>query len=592
MDHATGDATAVISLLFDNLVNLVNIEGILLLTGASEHIIVRNLYFPSVIPVIIGNILYWLVFVKRCPISVSIPFGIDAPTCFFIGYAMLDVYNQKVAEGLSSDEALKDAWLNAKLMVMVIGITKGVLVALYVLTNFTNYVDPKIFKGCLLGIGVALLAMNNLIGIFQEPLSGLIALFVFLMMTLPKSIQTRDYPDYIPDIVYSIACALPAYYILASINVSSGATLPDFSYSLPGFEYIDEGFQCYDKTCQKYLLQAVSYGFLVFGGGYSVIIDALPKLPREKEEVLDEEDPQREDLDEIPQEDLIDHSNNILLLSIDAGCTIVGACLGGVIQTTPYIGFSTYQKLNAGTNYSLYFAFFLLIFGATGTMGALGELFPQPILKPIFVLIGINLAQEAFGMKMIHAINEEDEDDKNIEGLRKEFRDLPRDHLPAINRIRNKIAQHHNQYIPALVMALFPGMAHLMVINGVTSKILIVLSNGFVFTSILWGLVTLQITQSKKIQSCIVFAILSIFSFFGIIHSWNGEIYVDPFFWDQDSYFPCSIGLGDLFCSLLSLIFVGKDEVARNDESIEVSITVNEGHTSIKDFDTDNISDY
>mmetsp|Transcript_29265 Transcript_29265/g.31921 ORF Transcript_29265/g.31921 Transcript_29265/m.31921 type:complete len:521 (+) Transcript_29265:333-1895(+) len=492
---------------------------------------------------------------------------------------------QKVAEGLSSEEALNDAWLNAKLMVMVIGITKGVLVALYALTNFTKYVDPKIFKGCLLGIGVALLAMNNLIGIFQEPLSGLIALFVFLMMTLPKSIQTRDCPDYIPDIVYSIACALPAYYILASINVSSGA--------LPGFDYIDGGFQCYDKTCQKYLLQAVSYGFLVFGGGYSVIIDALPKLPpRKNNEIPDEEDPQRDDPDEIPQEDLIDHSNNILLLSIDAGCTIVGACLGGVIQTTPYIGFSTYQKLNAGTNYSLYFAFFLLIFGATGTMGALGELFPQPILKPIFVLIGINLAQEAFGMKMIHNINEEDEDDKNIEGLRRELRDLPLDHLPAMNRIRNKIAQHHNQYIPALVMALFPGMAHLMVINGVASEILVVLSNGFVFTSILWGLVTLQITQSKRMESCIVFAILSVFSFLGIIHSWNGEVYVDPFFWDQDSYFPCSIGLGYLFCSLLSLVFVGKEEVARNDESIEVSLTVNEGHNSIKDFDTDNISDY
>mmetsp|Transcript_29265 Transcript_29265/g.31923 ORF Transcript_29265/g.31923 Transcript_29265/m.31923 type:complete len:99 (+) Transcript_29265:160-456(+) len=74
---------------------ILNIQGILLLTGASEHIIVRNLYFPSVIPVILGNIFYWFVFVRKCPISVSIPFGVDAPTCFFIGYAMLDVYNKR-----------------------------------------------------------------------------------------------------------------------------------------------------------------------------------------------------------------------------------------------------------------------------------------------------------------------------------------------------------------------------------------------------------------------------------------------------------------------------------------------------------------
>ena len=95
---------------------------------------------------------------------------------------------------------------------------------------------------------------------------------------------------------------------------------------------------------------------------------------------------------------------------------------------------------------------------------------------------------------------------------------------------------------------------NLLVINGNSNVIIVTLASGFVWTSVLWGQATFSIIRGEKLKSCIVFFILGFFTWFGIIHSWDGEVYGDP--WYQMSYLPSSIMAGYFITGLLGFVFI------------------------------------
>ena len=80
-------------------------------------------------------------------------------------------------------------------------------------------------------------------------------------------------------------------------------------------------------------------------------------------------------------------------------------------------------------------------------------------------------------------------------------------------------------------MASFPSLAQLLIINNPnSSEIVLIFGQGFVFTAILWGQVTLSIRNGHPKQACGFFAILGTMAFFGFIHSLEGGIYYVLFF--------------------------------------------------------------
>ena len=181
-----GNLTTIFSLLFDNLVNVTVMQGILAGAGASSSLVTTHLFLGSLSGVIFGNIAififttYW-----NIGLEVTIPLGIDAPTVFFMAQAVSSLYTEKVNAGVPSDDALREAWGDGATIVMIMGLVKLALAVLYMVWDFPAHIDQKIFRGCLAGIGIALLGMNNFFGIFEEPLSGLVSLFVLFMVTLP-----------------------------------------------------------------------------------------------------------------------------------------------------------------------------------------------------------------------------------------------------------------------------------------------------------------------------------------------------------------------------------------------------------------------
>ena len=598
LETLTGDTTAVVSLLCDNLVNLITMQGILTGVGASESFITTHIFLSSLSGVILGNfvIFFLTYFFLKNKFKSSIPFGIDAPTVFFIGYAMADIYTDQIADGASSDDALKTAWGNASLFILIIGTMKLAFTSFYfIIWKLFKYdiiialFDERIFGACLFGIGLSLLGMNNLLSIFESPFAGIPALFTLLMVILPYSAYKYNYPnttqpiivskffEFSPHIFWSLFVGIPLYYSLQVFpdSIDTGAPLPEFFNGFPSLDLAGY-YECTD--CKSNILGSVTYSVLVFFGGYSVINRALAEissqnhtdlnepllgntnntsanntsanntsptfnntftsnnrlsnndvennstsqvnpLRRSEENIIPNRDRWNSDDSLLESNDISDKDIIFMFLFLDAFCTIFTGLLGGVIQTTPYIGYSTYRELGAGRNYSMYVALLFLILAGTGGISYFAEAIPKSVLTPIFVLIALNLAQDIFN-------------------------------TPPINSKMIK----HNQSIPGYIMAAFPAMANLMAIQGNTSTVVTTLASGFVWTSILWGQATLSIIRGEKLQVLIVFMILAFFTFFGVIHSCNGEVYETP--WSQSSYMPTSIFAGYIVTGFLGYVFL------------------------------------
>lgn len=211
------------------------------------------------------------------------------------------------------------------------------------------------------------------------------------------------------------------------------------------------------------------------------------------------------------------------VLFIDALATILTALCGGLLQTTPYIGHSTYRKLGAKRDYSWMFAVLLIVLCGSGSMSYLAQALPETVLKPIFILIALQITEFAFGIAT-----------------------------------SDPVISQYNRYIPALTMALFPSIGQLMNINlgaaDSAKEAVVVISAGFVITSILWGQVTLSIIEGKRVETFAFFLCLALLTFFGLIHSATGKVYYD--IWNQDSFLPKYTAAAYLICALLALVFV------------------------------------
>jgi hypothetical protein len=202
-EKLNGNLTAVFSLLFDNLVNLTVIQASLNAAGASTATVTPHLFLGSLSGVIAANFAVFY-FVNRwnTGLDITIPIGIDAPSVFFMSSTITGIYDSNINDGQSSDDALRNAWASSCTIVMILGLVKLCLALLYLVWDFTIYIKPKIFYGCLAGIGLALLGMNNFSGIFQEPLTGLVSLFVLFMFAFPEEGQsdTLNWREYVVSI--------------------------------------------------------------------------------------------------------------------------------------------------------------------------------------------------------------------------------------------------------------------------------------------------------------------------------------------------------------------------------------------------------
>ena len=183
------------------------------------------------------------------------------------------------------------------------------------------------------------------------------------------------------------------------------------------------------------------------------------------------------------------------ILLTEAGATMLAGLCGGVVQSTPYIGHPAYKAMGARAGYTL--ATGLVIgFGATvGLLSWLVGLLPEAAVAPILVYIGLEITAQAF------------------------LASPPR-HGPAVALTFVPVAA-------AVVLIELGGAlgsvgksaTDLSGDAALTHRALLVLGNGFILTSVLWGAALVWIIDRRLELTAVAFALASLATLFGVIHS-------------------------------------------------------------------------
>jgi AGZA family xanthine/uracil permease-like MFS transporter len=188
-----------------------------------------------------------------------------------------------------------------------------------------------------------------------------------------------------------------------------------------------------------------------------------------------------------------DHYPTGPIIAAEGFATLVGGLFGGVIQSTPYIGHPAYKAMGARAGYTFATALFVGSAGIFGFFAWIFYLLPKAVVFPILIFVGLEITSQSF-----HA--------------------TPRKHFPAV------------------ALACVPALAYLAVIAlkqlspgldlaplGLETRrwvqTALMISNGFIVTSLIWATVLANLIDGKIRPAIFTLILAAGLALFGVIHS-------------------------------------------------------------------------
>jgi AGZA family xanthine/uracil permease-like MFS transporter len=183
------------------------------------------------------------------------------------------------------------------------------------------------------------------------------------------------------------------------------------------------------------------------------------------------------------------------VLLTEALATMLAGVCGGVSQNTPYIGHPAYKAMGARAGYTLATGLAIGVGAAVGALGWLVTILPEAAVAPILVFIGLEITAQAF--------------------------------LASPSRHGAAVALTFVPIVATVVLielgsilaALGKSPADLIGEGSATYRALTTLGNGFVLTALLWGSALVFIIERRRLATALVFAVASLATVFGLIHS-------------------------------------------------------------------------
>ncbi len=503
---AIGDINGFFGLIFDNLTVLSFLAGILIFVFQYPAEIVYKRMFPgTALGVLFGDIVYTIMAIrlakkKNDPNVTAMPLGLDTPSTIGIALTVLGpAFVYLKSKGMNVNDAAMMTWYIGMATMMIIGVIKLVF---SFFGNWLNRIIPQAgLLGSLAGIGLALIGIIPMVDIFGLPVVGLISLGLVLYGVVAKYRLPKNFPA----VFASVALGTIVYYVFAPMGVFGIAyQAPNmgglsFSFPLPTLDFV-KGF----SEALRYLPIAFPFALLTIVGGINVTESARAAGD--------------------------DYNTRDILLT-EAFATIIAGLFGGVAQTTPYIGQPAYKSMGSRAGYTLMTGLFIGLGGVLGYVSFIVELIPRPILAPILIFVAIDIMSQAF-----HA--------------------CPPEHAPAVSL----------SYIPSVARLLQIKMGAtastlMMAFSKPISTIpeslvTVALGNGFILTAMLWGAFIAKLIDKKIRTSAIYLVVLSLLSYFGIIHSAlpEGSMYLPWQLPWQFQVVPYQFSLGYLVLAALFMI--------------------------------------
>ncbi len=469
---AFGDLNGFFGVMFDNMTVLAFLAYILTSIFEMPADIVYTRIFPgTAFGVLVGDLVYtWLAFkqAKRQKKDVTaMPLGLDTPSTIGIAFTILGpAFIGYKAAGLEPSAAALQTWYVGMAAMFYCGLFK---VACAFFGNWLSKVIPAAgLMGSLAGVGIALLGVVPIIEIMNAPLVGLVAMgLVFYNMVAKIRL-----PFNAPGVLISVILGTILYYAFGPVGLAGqqfqtpGAVAIGFSLPLPTL-----GFIAGLADAVNYLPVIIPFAILTVVGGINVTESA--RLAGDNYDTKE-------------------------ILLVDACSTIFAGLCGAVAQTTPYIGQPAFKKMGCRSGYTVLTGVVVGLCGMLGIIQFIVDAIPTAALAPILCFVGLEIVSQAFAC-------------------------CPQAHFPAV------------------AFAFIPNIARVMAIKGdyndfdgllntlasepgryLSEKLLIpALGNGFILTAMLWG-AFFAFMIDRKLRKCSLFLfILSVLSFFGVIHSVN-----------------------------------------------------------------------
>jgi AGZA family xanthine/uracil permease-like MFS transporter len=511
-----GDINAFFGLMLDNVAVMVILVSTISATGAelrqddfkfSRQFVLTRMIPGTALGVLLGDLIYtWMAFrlARRNgrPDVTAMPLGLDTPSTFGVAFfVLLPALKEGRELHLGHEAAMFYAWRVGVVVLLLIGVFKMVCAPLG--NAVRRWVPQAGLLGSLAAIALALIAFIPLLldGIAAVPLVGLLSLVVILVTLIAH----QPLPGKIPGALAAVVLGAIVYVVGEFLGKVLGWPLvPPMEHSGPPASWSPPA-----------LLSALAVDYDLWHHVWRSALEKLPvALPFALATIVG-----GIDCTESAATAGDEYDTRTILLT-EGAASVVAGCLGGVIQTTPYIGHPAYKSMGGRAAYTLATALFVGAAGYFGWFTVLFEWLPRAAMFPILVYVGIEITAQTF---------------------------------------RATPARHY----AALALAALPALAALaaiplnQVLGGrepasadaaVVLLTLHCLANGFIVTSLLWAAALAAMLDGRLSRSALYLLVAAVFALFGIIHSpldsapvrWPSEVFAllrpDPRFRCQSPY--------------------------------------------------------
>jgi AGZA family xanthine/uracil permease-like MFS transporter len=487
-----GDVNAFFGLMLDNVTVMVLLIGLL---SSSDPVaqqekdgqihftpgfVVSHLLPGTALGVLLGDLVYTVLAFRLARRTgredvTAMPLGLDTPSTFGIAFlVLLPALNEGYfhAGEHDHDKAMAFAWHVGLVVLVLVGVFKIVLAPL---GNAVRRLVPRAgLLGSLAAIALALISFLPLAqdGIAAVPLVGMTALAVILWTLVAH----RPLPGRFPGALAAVLLGVLVFQASRWLEQKSGWSL------VPPPEAGGETLSWQPGALVSF------YSVREMDWWARVIVYALGKLPVVLPFALATIVGGIDCTESAAAAG--DEYDTRAVLMTEGVASLVAGLLGGVIQTTPYIGQPAYKKMGGRAAYTLATALFIGGVGFFGGFHLLFEWLPRPAMFPILVFVGLEITAQSF-------------------------------HATPV------------RHYPALALAMMPALAYLITIpvNMVLGlrdpdpqslpfvQTLRCLAGGFIVTSLLWAAALAMLIDGRLGRSALYFALAGLFAFFGIIHS-------------------------------------------------------------------------
>jgi AGZA family xanthine/uracil permease-like MFS transporter len=482
-----GDVNAFFGLMLDNVAVMILLVGAI--TGTSNDSFTPGFVLSCMIPgtalgVLLGDLVYTVLAFRlarrtgRSDVT-AMPLGLDTPSTFGVAFLVLLPalgHGNKVLH-LEHARAMEFAWHVGLVTLMLAGVFKTLLSPL---GNAVRRLVPRAgLLGSLAAIALALIAFLPLLldGIAAVPPVGLVALTAILVTLVAHRALPRQFPGALAAVLLGVA----VYWLCVSSDTWFGSTLvppPQPPEPLATWDPTSLwSFYSGDSDWwHKVLTYAVGRLPVVLPFALATVVGGID-CTESAAAAGDEYDTRT-------------------ILFTEGVASFVAGLLGGVIQTTPYIGHPAYKKMGGRAAYTLATALFVGVVGCVGGFSYLYYLLPTAAMFPILVFVGLEITAQS-------------------------FQATPTKHYPALALA----------VLPALAYLILAAIAQSRLVSDPTltgfaadrsrliQQTLRCLANGFLLSSMLWAAALAMLIDHRLRAAAAFLAVAGLCTFFGLIHS-------------------------------------------------------------------------